>query len=319
MNPNPVYVNWQQERLLSTDPNCRSEVQRGVDLIKAKTIQNNLGTELQDYIRNSTTMHPPHSNSALKSSNNPRTNYGMLSTQPTMSRQPAELLPDVDYSTSREIGAFYQPVGQNSTNYTLARQSTQQTNSGHHQTYCPQPIDHLMSENLRYEHMTKYEQMTMMRAKNRAICQFASAIDLAIKTMEEGQKSNEREIQKLIDVASAKIEKSDLARSQRDDEPRYRGGGKLFDSEESCQGDTHAPALAQKRKITGTYELCYDTNYNLPYELKAIAEKLSQTHETAEHNITRLKDAKQMLGIAFENIGDQDVLPQGWIQHFPSE
>ena len=303
---------------MSTDPNCRSEVQIGVDLVKAKAIQNDLGIELQGHTRNFTIMHP-HSNPTLESVNNPGTNHGLLSTQSTVSRQPAELSPATDYSRSRETGAFYQPACQNSTDYTSSHQSTQKTHSTHRQASCPQPIDHLMSEKLKYDYMKKYEQETMMRDKNQAIRQFALEIDLTIKTMEEGQKSNEREIQKLINVAKARTEKSDLARRQGDDEFLYHGGGKLFNSEESCQGDTHASALAQKRKLTGTKELCYDTSYNLPYELKAIAEKLVKTHEMAEHNITRLKDAKQMLGIRFENVGDQDVLPHGWIQYFPPE
>ena len=161
----------------------------------------------------------------------------------------------------------------------------------------------------------KYEQMKMMRAKDQAIYRFAAAIDLAIQTMEESQKSNERDIQKLIDVTKGKVEKAALAWTQGDDESPYRGGGKLFNSEGSCQLNPHAPALAPKRKITGTYMLSFDTNHDLPFELTAIAANLSQTHNTAEHNITSLKNAKQILGFAFENVGEQAVLPQGWIQH----
>ena len=264
-------------------------------------------------------MHPQYSNSAPESVNNPHTNHGMFSTQPTMSRQAAELLPSVGYSPSRENAAFHQSFGRDPMNYSPtahygvaapAQQSNQQTSPGHHQAYCPQPIDHLMFESL------KCESTKMMRAKDQAIYQFASAIDLAIQTMEESQKSNDRDIQNLIDVAKAKVEKADLARSQGDDESPYRGGGKLFDSDGSWQGDTYIPALAPKRKMTGTYTSCYDTNLDLPCELIAIAEKLSQTHKMAENNITRLKNAKQSLGFEFENIGDQDVLPRGWIQHF---
>ena len=162
----------------------------------------------------------------------------------------------------------------------------------------------------------KYEQMKMLRAKDQAIYQFASAIDLAIKNMEESQQSNNSDIKKLMDVAKIMLEKDDLARSQGDDESPYRGGGKLFNSGNSCQHDTHVLAPAQKRKITGKHMLHYDTNHDLPYELTAIAENLSQTHQRAEQTIVRLKRAKQTLGFAFENIGEQDVLPQGWIQHF---
>ena len=264
-------------------------------------------------------MHSPQSKSAPESVNNPHTNHGMLSTQPTMSRQPAELLPSVGYFASRENGAFHQPFGHDPTNYSPTthygaaapgHQFTQQTSPGHHQAMCPHPSDHLMFENL------KFEQMKMMRAKDQAIYRFASAIDLAIQTMEESQKSNYEAIQHLMHATKVRVEKADLARSQGEDESPYRGGGKLFDSERSCQGVTHVPALASKRKITGTYMLCYDTNHDLPSELTAIAEKLTQTHQTAEHNIKRLNSAKQILGFAFENIGDQDVLPPGWIQHF---
>lgn len=162
----------------------------------------------------------------------------------------------------------------------------------------------------------KYEQMKIMRAKDQAIYQFASAIDLAIKNMEESQQSNNSDIKKLMDVAKIMFEKDDQARSQGDDEPSYRGGGKFFNSENSWQHDTHVPAPAQKRKITGKPMLRYDTNYDLPYELTVIAETFLQTHQRAEQNIERLKRAKQTLGFAFENIGEQDVLPQGWIQHF---
>ncbi len=259
-------------------------------------------------------MHSQHSNSAPESVHNPLTNHGMLNTQPTMSRHPANFLPSVGYFASRENAAFHQPFGQDATNYSQAthyggdapaHQSTQQTSPGHHQSYCPQPIDHLMFENF------KYEQTKMMRAKDQAIYRFASAIDFAIQTMEESQKSNEEDIQSLIDVAKVKVERADLAGNRGYNDSPYGGGGKLFDSEGSCQSVTHVPAPAPKRKITGTSMLCYDTNH----DLTAIAEKLSQTHQTAEHNITRLKNAKQILGFAFENIGEQDLLPQGWIQH----
>lgn len=155
-----------------------------------------------------------------------------------------------------------------------------------------------------------------MRAKDQAIYQFASAIDLAIKTMEESQQSNSSDIKKLMDVANTMHEKDDLARSQGDDDSSYRGGSKLFDSGSSYQRDTQVLAPAQKRKITGKHMLRYDTNYDLPYELTAIAENLSQTHMRADISIMRLKRAKQNLGFAFENIGEQDVLPEGWIQHF---
>ena len=161
----------------------------------------------------------------------------------------------------------------------------------------------------------EYEQTKMMRCKDQAIYRFASEIDLAIETMEESQKSNERDIQKLIDVTKGKVEKADLARTQGDDESPYRGGGKFFNSNGAYQLNTHAPALAPNRRITGTYMSCYETNHDLPCELTTIAEKLAQTHNTTQHFITRLRNAKQMLGIAFENVGEQAVLPKGWIQH----
>ena len=264
-------------------------------------------------------MHLPPSSSAPESIISRHTNHGMLSVQPTMSRQPADFRPSVDHSASHGAGAFHQPFGQELINYgpttphggaAFAHQSTQQASPGHHQAYCPQPIDHLVFENL------KYEQMRMMRAKDQAIYQFALAIDLAIKTMEEGQQSNKSDIKRLMDFAKISLETDHPARSQGDDESQYREGGRIFDSENSCQRDTHALAPAQKRKITGKHMLRYDTNYDLPYELSAIAETLSQTHKMVEHGIIRLKNAKQKLGFAFENIGEQEALPQGWIQHF---
>lgn len=267
-------------------------------------------------------MHPPQSNSAPESISNPHISHGMLSTQPPMSRQPAEFQSAGNYSASHEAGAFHQPFGQNSTNYgpttpyggaAFAHQPTQQTSPGHRQAYCPQPIDHLVFETL------KYEQMKTMRAKDQAIYQFTLAIDLAIKNMEESQQANYSDIKKLMDVVKIMLEKDDLTRSQGDDESPYHGGGKLFDSGSSYQRDTHLLAPAQKRKITGKNMLRYDTNYDLPNELTAIAENLSQTHNTAEHHIVRLKRAQQTLGFAFENIGEQDVLPEGWIQHFSPE
>lgn len=148
----------------------------------------------------------------------------------------------------------------------------------------------------------------MILVKDQAIYRLASAIDLATQTMEESQMSNERDIQKLIDVAS------DLARTQGGDESPYRGGGKLFNSNGSYQLNTHPPALASKRKNTGNYMVRYETNHDLPYELTSIAEKLVQTYKTVENNITCLRNAKQTLGIAFENVGEKDVLPKGWIQ-----
>ena len=151
-----------------------------------------------------------------------------------------------------------------------------------------------------------------MRAKDQAIYQFTSAINLAIKNMEESQQSNNSNIKKLMDVVKIMLEKDELARSPGDDDSSYRGGGKFFDPKSSRQGDTHVLAPAQKRKITGKHMLRYDTTYDLPYELTAIVENLAQTHNTADH-IERLKRAKQTLGFAFENIGEQDVLPQGWI------
>ena len=245
----------------------------------------------------------------------------MLSTQPPMSRQRAEFQPSADYSASHEARALHQPFEQDLTNYSpttpyggasFAHQSTQQTSLGHHQAYCPQPIDHLVFENL------KHEQMKTMRAKDQAIYQFTSAIDLAIKNIEESQQSNNSDIKKLMDLVKIILEKGDLARSPGGDDSPYHGGGKLFDPKNSRQGNTHVLAPAQKRKITGTHMLRYDTNYDLPYELTAIAENLAQTYNTAEHDIERLKRAKQTLGFAFENIGEQEVLPQGWVQHFSS-
>ena len=265
-------------------------------------------------------MHPPHSSSAPESVSKHHTNHGTLSVQPAMSRQLADFRPSVDHSASHGAGAFHQPFGREPMNYgpitphggaAFAHQSTQQASPGHHQAYCPQPIDHLVFENL------KYEQMRMMHAKDQAIYQFALAIDLAIKTMEEGQQSNKSDIKRLMDVAKISLENQHLARSQGDDESEYREGGKFFDSENSCQRDAHVLAPAQKRKITSKHMLHYDTNYDLPYERTAIAENLSQTHKMAEHGgIMRLRNAKQKLGFEFENIGEQDALPPGWIQHF---
>ena len=264
-------------------------------------------------------MHLPPSSSAPESISSRHTNHGTLSAQPTMSRQPADFRPSVDHSASHGAGAFHQPFGQELMNYgpttphggaAFAHHlSTQQTSPGHHQAYCPQPIDHLVFENL------KYEQMRMMRAKDQAIYQFALAIDLAIKTMEEGQQSNKSDIKRLMDFAKISLETDHPARSQGDDESQCREGGRIFDSENSCQRDPHALAPAQKRKITGKHMLRYDTNYDLPYELTAIAENLSQTHKMVEYGIIRLKNAKQKLGFGFENIGEQEALPQGWIQH----
>ena len=319
LNPHPIYINWKQEHSRSAVPNPRSEVQQRVDHTKANAIQNSPNGERQDYFRDPKNMHLPHSSSASESVSNPHINHGTLSIQPNMSRQPTDFRSSTDYSPSHGAGAFHQPFGQDSTNYgpttphggtAYSHQSTQQTSPRHHQAYCPQPIDHLVFENL------KYEQMKMMRAKDQAIYQFASAIDLAIKNMEEGQQSNNSDIKKLMDVAKIMLEKDDLARSQGDDESSYRGGGKLFDSGSSYQRDAQVLAPAQKRKITGKHMSRYDTNYDLPYELSAIAEDLSQTHMRAENSIMRLKSAKKNLGFAFENIGEQDVLPEGWIQHF---
>ena len=319
MNPHPVYINWKQEHSQSADPYPRSEVQQRVDHIEAKAIHNSSYGERQDNFRDFKTMHPPHSNSAPESISNPHISHGMLSTQPSVSRQPADFQPSANYSASHEAGALHQPFGQDLTTYgpttpyggaSFAHQSIQQTSPGHHQAYCPQPVDHLVFENLRDE------QMKTTRAKDQAIYQFTSAIDLAIKKMEESQQSNNSDIKKLIDAVNIMLEKDDLARSLGDDEFSYRGGGKLFDSKNSRQGDTHVLAPAQKRKTTGKHMLRYDTNYDLSYELSAIAENLAQTHNTSEHTIVRLKRAKQTLGFAFENIGRHDVLPQGWIQHF---
>ena len=320
LNPHPVYINWKQEHSRSADANPRTEVQQRVDHIKAKAIQNSPNGERQDYLRDLKNVHPPHSSSASESVSNPHINHSTLSIQPNMSRQPADFRPSTDYSPSHGAGAFHQPFGQDSANYgpttpyggaAYAHQSTQQTSPGHHQAYCPQPIDHLVFENL------KYEQMKMMRAKDQAIYQFASAIDLAIKNMEDSLQSNNSDIKKIMDVAKIMLEKDDLARSQGNDESSYCGGSKSFDSGSSHQRDTQVLAPAQKRKVTGKHMLRYDTNYDLPNELTTIAENLSQTHMGTEHNIImRLKSAKQTLGFAFENIGEQDVLPQGWIQHF---
>ena len=317
-NPHPVYTDWQLEHSRSTIPNRGSEVQQQVDHIKAKTTQNNPHTEFEAYTPNRKTMHPPQSDSAPDSVNNPHDNLEMLGTQPKMSRQSAELSPSMIYFASRENGAFNQPFGKDPTNYNptthygaaaTTHQPTQETSPGRYQAYRPQAIDHIMFENLRYE------QTKMMRYKDQAIYRFASEIDLAIETMEESQKSNERDIQKLIDVTKGKVEKANLAWTQGDNESPYRGGSKFFNSNGAYQLNTHAPALAPKRKITGTYMSCYETNHDLPYELTTIAEKLAQTHNTTQHFITRLRNAKQMLGIAFENVGEQTVLPKGWIQH----
>ncbi|KAK0513405.1 hypothetical protein JMJ35_004391 [Cladonia borealis] len=305
--------NWQLEHSRPAMQNHGSEVQQQVDHIKAKTTQNNPHTEFEAYTPNRKTMHPPQSDSAPDSVNNPH-NLDMLGIHPKMSRQSAGLSPSIGYFASGENGAFNQPFGKDATNYNPtthygaavpAHHPTQQTSPGRY----PQPIDHIMFENL------KHEQTKMMRYKDQAIYRFASEIDLAIETMEESQKSNERDIQKLIDVTEGKVEKANLVWTQGDDESPYRGGGKFFNSNGAYQLNTHVPALAPKRKITGTYMSCYETNHDLPYELTTIAEKLAQTHNTTQHFITRLRNAKQMLGIAFENVGEQAVLPKGWIQH----
>ena len=311
LNPHPVYIDWQQEHSRSANLNPGSEAQQQVNHIEAKAIQNYPSTEFEAYHRNSNTMHPPESNSAPDSVDNLRTNLDMHSNQPTTSHEPVELLTSGGYFAPRKNGPFHQPSGKDSTNYNPAthygaaapaHQPTQQTSPGHHQGHCPHPIDHIRFENL------QYEQTKMIRVKDQAIYRLASAMDLAIQTMEESQMSNEKDIQKLIDVAS------DLARTQRDDESSYRGGGKLFNSSGSYQLNNHAPALASKRKNTGNYVVCCETNHDLPYELTTIAEKLVQTHNTVEHNITCLRNAKQTLGITFENVGEKDVFPKGWTQ-----
>ena len=318
LNPHPVYTNWQLEHSRSAIPNRGSEVQQQVDHIKAKTTENSPYIEIEAYTPNRKTMHPVQSDSAPDSVNNAHNNLDVLRTQHMTSRQPAELSPSTSPFASHENGAFVQPFRKDPTSYgptthygtrAPTHQSAQQTSPGHYQAYCPQPIDHLMFEHL------EHEQTKMMRCKDRAIYRFASEIDLAIETMEESQKSNERDIQKLIDVTKDKVKGDDLARTQGNDESPCRGGSKFFISNGAYQLNTHAPALAPKRKITGTYMSYYETDHDLPYELTTIAEKLAQTHNTTQHFITRLRNAKQMLGIAFENVGEQAVLPKGWIQH----
>ena len=214
----------------SANLNPGLEFQQQANHIEAKAIQNYPHTEFEAYHRNSNTMHLPQSNSAPESVDNLRTNLDMHSNQPAMPRQPAELLTSGGYFVPRENGPFHEPFGKDPTNNSPAtpyggagpvHHSTQQTSPGHHQASCPRPGDHLMVDNL------KYEQMKMILAKDQAIYRLASAIDLAIQTMEESQMSNERDIQRLIDLAS------DLARTQGGDESPYRGGGKLFNSNES--------------------------------------------------------------------------------------
>ena len=318
LNPYPVYTNWQLEHSRSAILNRRLEVQQQVDHIKAKTTENNTYIEVEANTPNRKIMHPVQSDSAPGSVNNAHNNLDVLGTQHMTSRQPAELSPSTSRLASHENGAFVQPFRKDPMNYgptthygTLAPtpQSAQQTSPGHYQACCPQPIDHIISENL------KYERTQVMRYKDQAIYRFASEIDLAIETMEETQKSNERDIQKLINVTKGKVEKANLPWTQGDDESPYRGGGRVFNSNAAYQLNTHAPALAPKRKINGTYMSYYETNHDLPYELTTIAEKLAQTHNRTQHFITRLRNAKQMLGISFENIGEQAVLPKGWIQH----
>ena len=316
MNPRPVYVNWQEVHSRSATLNRGSGIQQQVNYGEAKAVQNNPHTGFEAYVPNLKTMHAPQRDSAPESANSLHNNLDMLSNQPTTSREPAELSPSIGHFASRQDGAFNQPFGKDPTNYSPTahygaaaptHQTTQQTSPGHYQAHCPHPIDHIMFDNL------KYEQTKMMRYKAQSIYRFASEIDLAIETMEESQKSNERDIQKLIHVARGKVEKADLARTQGEDESPHRGGGKFFSSNGAYQLNTHAPASAPMRRITGV--LSYNANRDLPYELTAIAERLSQTHSTAENNIARLKNAKQMLGFNFEKIGEQDALPKGWIQH----
>ena len=318
MNPHPVYTNWQLEHSRSAIPNRGSKVQQQVDHIKAKTTENNPYIEVKAYTPNRKTIHPVQSDSAPDSVNKSHKHVDVLGTQHMTSRQPAELSPSTSHIASYENGAFFQPFGKDPMNYVPTthygtpeptHQSAQQTRPGHYQACCPQPIDHIVSENL------EYERTQIMRYKDQAIYRFASEIDLAIETMEESHKSNERDIQKLIDVTKGKVENVDLARTQGDDESSYRGGGRLFNSNGAYQLNTHAPALAPKRKITGTFMSYYETDHDLPYELTTIAEKLAQTHNRTQHFVTRLRNAKQTLGIAYENVGEQAVLPKGWIQH----
>ena len=311
LNPHPVYTDWQQEHSRSAVPNRGSEVQQQFNHGKSKAVQNNPNAEVNTYLRNPKNMRPQHSNSATESVNNLHANLDTHSTQPAMSHHPAELQPSVGHFASRGNGAFNQPFGKDLTNFnpaTLsgaaapAHQPTQQTSPGHHQGHCPHLIDHIRFESL------QYEQMKMILVKDQTIYRLASAIDLAIQSMEKSQMSNERCIQKLIDVAS------DLAQTQGCDESPYRGGGKLFNSNGSYQLNTHAPALASKRKNPGNHMVCYETNHDAPYELTTIAEKLAQTFNTVENNITCLRNAKQTLGVTFENVGEKDVFPKGWIQ-----
>ena len=154
----------------------------------------------------------------------------------------------------------------------------------------------------------------MMRTKNSAICELAVAFDLAIKTMEDSQKANHEEIQTLINVIRARIENAYNAQGQ-DDTAVGHDGGKSPVTGETCLYFTHTTISAQKRKLGETSLASYANIHELPCKLTGVARKLSYTYETEKRTTEHLKFVKQKVATAFENIGDEDVLPQGWVQY----
>ena len=265
--------------------------------------------------------------------NNYRVNHDFLGGSPTLSapRKPAPLSPEFGYSSVHHAVGTSQHARTNSDEQHTSIPPPQQPKQPSHpgrQMICPRPLDHLKAAGINHE----FSQTTqMMAVKDKAICQLAQALDTAIENMELQQQGAAKEIQTLL-----KLAKYQLAKEGRGEDfvvnstltllpffkllHRYsynlikgNGHGVHLNPNGTFNGYASAQVSAHNGMGNGN---SHPRNPNIPdFASKAtgVGDNLMHMMQREKRCIDHLKAAKENVGNNMENLGEEGVLPKGWL------
>ena len=338
-NTHPIYQDWRSGLPPANGTDIHPEIQQQIDFIKAKANQRNpdfVKRELRNNIMGGSNMRSGQAEPV----NNYRVDHIMPDTSPTLSapRQPAQLSPELAYpqlyratgtsqqSASRQTAQFSSTIGHARLQPTAvasqhpaqhARVNGDQTTQDQlisqpsRQMICPRPMDHLKPAGINLE---LHQTIKMMSTKDKAIQQLAQALDTAVEKMELQQVGAAKEIQTLINLVKYQMEKDG-----RGDDLMINGHGHSMDN--FLDGTFHsyvsARPSARNDTINGHGNSVFRdmSTPDVLSKITGVGDNLMRMMQHEKGTIDHLKAVKENVGINMENVGEDGVLPKGWLSH----